>query len=134
MKLAVGGSSKIRTAAIETLCTLLDTSKSELDVDGLKIGHIFNSFADDFSLVVTKTPLSVKGRIMELLGVIIRYHADKVNTAKIQTAQRWAFATMKKQLFTEGQIADNQLLSGTLAGLDNMLYSSSLQFDSGNNY
>ncbi|KAI9262204.1 hypothetical protein BDA99DRAFT_438520 [Phascolomyces articulosus] len=128
MKLASGGSSKIRCAAIETLCTLVNPTKSYLDMEELRLGSMFKLFVDDYSLVVTKTPLSVKGRMMELFGVLIRYHSEKLETGKIQTIERWAFTALEKELFSHKE-ADNQLVAGVLTGLDHMLFSSTLDLD-----
>ena len=87
-------------------------------------------FTRDFSLAVSKTPYTVKGRILELLGLIIRYHGETINDSKIQMVQRWCFATLQEQLFT-ARSADHTLVQGAIGGLDSMLYSSKVEIKPG---
>ncbi|KAI8145657.1 hypothetical protein BJV82DRAFT_554475 [Fennellomyces sp. T-0311] len=128
IKMASNGSGRVRASAIDVLGTLLDTNTSKLNVDELKISDMFNHFSRDFTLAVTKTPPSVKGRILDLLGLIIRYHSDMVSTANIQTVQRWCFSTLEEQLFSS-KSAENTLMQGALGGLDALLYSSKATLD-----
>ncbi|KAI9491166.1 hypothetical protein BDB00DRAFT_874560 [Zychaea mexicana] len=128
VKLAASGSAKTRAAALEALSTLLDIKRAHIDVSDFNIQDMFTQFSRDFSLPVSKTPASVKGSILELLGVIIRYHYKTIKQGDIAQVVRWSFITLREQLFTN-KPAENAILRGILGGLDHLLSCEIIELD-----
>lgn len=132
-------SARVRCAAIDVLIVLMNPTKSQLDVTQSSAKAVFEQyvqrkkvsghfvilnvedrFTREFTLAVTKTPATVKGRILELLGMIVRYYPEHaVDEGKVKTLQRWCLDTLDNQLFQQPKV-DNSLVAGALRGLTSM--------------
>lgn len=87
-------------------------------------------YCREFALPVTKTPPTVKGRILGLLGTIVKYQPGEVDDAKFKTVQRWCLTTLDDQLNVQEK-ANNNLLSGVINGLDALASTSRFSIKSG---
>ncbi|KAF7728428.1 hypothetical protein EC973_006106 [Apophysomyces ossiformis] len=114
-------STSVRNAALEVLTTLIDTGKSHLNVKPADVEDIYKKYSRQFTLATTKVPDTVKARILELLGVIAKYHPDLIDEQRSQTYIRWCISTLEQQLLHQ-QKANNAIVAGAFNGFTAFAY------------
>ncbi|CAO3576402.1 unnamed protein product [Absidia cylindrospora] len=114
-----GASSAVRVKALEMLIELVKYSASS-DNTSMNVKDVYEKFSYEFKLSVSAVPTTVKGSIIELLGTITQYHADKIEL--IQTKMLARNCTMMlDRLLEDNQKPEHSCIVGVLNGLSSLL-------------
>ncbi|ORE12935.1 hypothetical protein BCV71DRAFT_230098, partial [Rhizopus microsporus] len=121
VQLAATGSARVRTVAIDALIAMLDTRISHLDTSALNIASIYRRFSDMYTLPPTRLPVSVKAKVIELLGTIARFYPNLLNQNDPQILKRWCLDSLDYILNNTSN--DYAFISGAVNCLNTLLSS-----------
>ncbi|KAI8098597.1 uncharacterized protein BX664DRAFT_288171 [Halteromyces radiatus] len=113
------GSVKVRCAALEVLTGLVKSATS-LDTSVLDSKGLYEKFSYELRLPTTTVPNSVKGSILTLLGTIVQYCPDKVDSLEASLLARNCINMVSNELYQK-QNSDNAIIVGGLNGLTALL-------------
>ncbi|KAI8384548.1 uncharacterized protein BYT42DRAFT_493256, partial [Radiomyces spectabilis] len=119
---------RVRSGAVDVFITLLDRDASKIDLSQTDVTNIYQNFYHKFP--VGTAPTTFEARILELLGVVAKYHSDVMTNSQIKTIQRWCVGTLHYQLF-EARKAENSLIAGSFKCINAMLSSSKFKIEPG---
>lgn len=107
--------------AIDALIAMLDTRISHLDTSALNIASIYRRFSDMYTLPPTRLPVSVKAKVIELLGTIARFYPNLLNQNDPQILKRWCLDSLDYILNNTSN--DYAFISGAVNCLNTLLSS-----------
>ncbi|KAI8877666.1 hypothetical protein K501DRAFT_306200, partial [Backusella circina FSU 941] len=95
-----GKHARAKCAALEVMFAIFDTDKSKLDTVVLNVEDLFNKYIEMAVLPVTALPQTVKGRVLELLG-IIAMHYPEIAAPQINAIKRWCLTSLNDHLIDQ---------------------------------